>query len=178
MRLDHILQGIAEFGERPPLDEWAPALSGEMDLVIARDGRWVHEGRDIERPELVRLFARILRRESDGQYYLVTPVEKWRIQVEDTAFVVVDADYVDPCWWLTTNVGERVSLGNAARLTLTTTPMGEWVPEVGLPFGLSARLGRNVFYRLVELAEVKEADLGIHSEGVWQPLGRLEGESR
>tara|TARA_B100000678_G_scaffold87347_1_gene72628 strand:+ start:1241 stop:1831 length:591 start_codon:yes stop_codon:yes gene_type:complete len=195
MQLDHILNGIAELGERPPLSDWQPEPSGEMDLVIARDGRWIHEGSPIQRPELVRLFARILRREDDGHHYLVTPIEKWRISVEDTAFVVLEAeqadaqregqskdqpeDHVDKRWWLTTNVGERIALGHEYRLSLSTTPAGEEVPQVCLPYGVSARLGRNVFYRLVEQAEActERGELGLTSDGVWQPLGRLEGDA-
>ncbi|MBY5942005.1 DUF1285 domain-containing protein [Halomonas sp. DP5N14-9] len=195
MQLDHILNGIAELGERPPLSDWQPEPSGEMDLVIARDGRWIHEGSPIQRPELVRLFARILRREDDGHHYLVTPIEKWRISVEDTAFVVLEAeladeqregqskgqpeDHVDKRWWLTTNVGERIALGQEYRLSLSTTPAGEEVPQVCLPYGVSARLGRNVFYRLVEQAEARSdcGELGLTSDGVWQPLGRLEGDA-
>ncbi|MGQ7247003.1 DUF1285 domain-containing protein [Halomonas sp. V046] len=181
MQLDRILNGVAPLGDRPPVDQWAPELSGEMDLVIARDGRWIHEGSEITRAELVRLFARILRREDDGHYCLVTPIEKWRISVEDHPFVVVDAEPEGDAWALITNVGERVVLGHEHRLTVTETPAAEAVPEVNLRLGLAARLGRNVFYRLAEHGELAaEGDrqaLGLTSGGVWQPLGRIDGAS-
>lgn len=72
----------------PPVEHWDPPLSGDIDIRIARDGTWYHEGAAIERPALVRLFAGLLKREGD-EYFLVTPVEKWRIQVEDAPFVLV-----------------------------------------------------------------------------------------
>ena len=66
--------------DEPPLEQWRPALSGDIDIRIASDGSWYHEGEPIRRESIVRVFASILRREEDGEYYLVTPVEKWRIQ--------------------------------------------------------------------------------------------------
>ena len=64
--------------DQPPLDKWHPELSGDMDLRISRDGQWVHKGKPLGREAIVKLFSTILRREDDEQYYLVTPVEKWR----------------------------------------------------------------------------------------------------
>src|SRR5690606_29155449 len=66
----------------PPVDKWNPPLSGDLDMQIRRDGSWWYQGTPIERPALVRLFASILKREGDD-YFLVTPVEKWRIRVDD-----------------------------------------------------------------------------------------------
>ena len=68
-------------GKAPPVSEWSPQLSGDIDIVIDANGNWFHEGSKIQRAALVALFAKILRREHDGEYYLVTPVEKWRIRV-------------------------------------------------------------------------------------------------
>ncbi|ALM52180.1 DUF1285 domain-containing protein [Halomonas huangheensis] len=178
MQLERILSGIAPLAERPPIAQWAPELSGDMDLVIQRDGQWVHEGTAFSRYELVQLFARILRREADGDHYLVTPVEKWRIRVEDCAFLVVAAEFKGGAWILTTNVGEQVTLGAEHQLSVTPTPAGEWVPEVDLPHGVAARLGRNVFYQLAEQGEVRHQPdgnwLGLESDGHWQPLGRVD----
>ncbi|MFC2990646.1 DUF1285 domain-containing protein [Halomonas tibetensis] len=180
MNLDPLLAHIDPEGEIPPVDRWHPEHVGEMDLVIVTDGRWIHEGTPIARPRLVRLLSTILRREGDGRYALVSPVEKQFIRVEDHPFLVVDAD-LDPSgtWWLTTNVGDRLALGEACRLSLSETPAGETVPEVPVRFGLAARLGRNVYYRLVEAAERRALPgggeaLGLVSDGVWQPLGRLD----
>jgi len=182
MTLDPLLAQIEPHGEIPPVDRWHPAQRGEMDLTIAADGRWLHEGTAIARPRLVRLLSTILRREPDGDYWLVTPAEMQRIYVEDRPFLIVDAEPDAACdWWLTTNVGDRVRLDAACRLTLSETPAGETIPEVAVRFGLAARLGRNVYYRLVEQAETREdgegaLELGLTSGGVWQPLGRLHAD--
>lgn len=183
MPFDPLLVHIDAKGEIPPVDRWHPEHWGDMDLVIAADGRWIHEGRPILRPRLVRLLSTILRREADGGHALVTPVEGQRIRVEDRPFLIVDADLDERGrWWLTTNVGDRLALGETHRLVPSETPAGETVPEVAVRFGLGARLGRNVYYRLVEAAESRPLasggeELGILSDGVWQPLGRLDGEA-
>ncbi len=95
MPLDSLLDDIDASGGIPPVDRWAPEHAGEMDLLIAADGRWIHEGGVIARPRLVRLLSTILRREGDGSHWLVTPVEKQRVQVEDLAFIAVDAERDD-----------------------------------------------------------------------------------
>lgn len=180
MTLDPLLAHIDPEGEIPPLDAWHPERRGEMDLVIAADGRWIHEGVAIARTRLVRLLSTILRREADGDYYLVTPAEKQHIRVEDRPFLIVDAEPdAQGQWWLTTNVGDRLALDEHHRLALSETPDGECVPEVPVRFGLAARLGRNVYYRLVDQAESRELatggqELGLESVGVWHSLGRLE----
>lgn len=180
MNLDALLAHIDPEGEIPPVDRWHPDHQGEMDLVIVADGRWIHEGSPITRPRLVRLLSTLLRREADGHHVLVTPAEKLRIRVEDRPFLIVDAEpAAEGRWWLTTNVGDRVPLDEDHRLALSETPAGESVPEVPVRFGLVARLGRNVYYRLVEQAESREFDeggieLGLTSGGAWHPLGRLE----
>ena len=74
MRLDSLFRQLDARGV-PPLDQWDPAFCGDMDLLITAGGEWIHEGAPIRRPELVRLLASVLRRESDGDYYLVTPAE-------------------------------------------------------------------------------------------------------
>ena len=91
-KLEHLSQQL-EAGKsvsNPPLHLWQPELSGTIDIVIRRDGSWIHEGTQIKRFALVRIFASILRREEDGEYYLVTPVEKWRLRVECLPLVIVD----------------------------------------------------------------------------------------
>lgn len=180
MNLDALLAGIEPEGEIPPLERWHPERQGEMDLVIAADGRWIHEGVTITRARLVRLLSTLLWRDADDSYWLVTPVEKQRIRVEDRPFLIVDADLDERGdWHLTTNVGDRLTLDETHRLHLGATPNGEAVPEVPVRFGLSARLGRNVYYRLVEQAETRRIDaqameLGLTSAGIWHPLGRID----
>lgn len=90
--LETIERLLKDQAGRPPIEKWQPALSGEIDIQILADGRWVHEGGEIKRHELVKLFASILRCEADGHYYLVTPVEKWRLQVEDLPLLIVDME--------------------------------------------------------------------------------------
>lgn len=183
MDLEPLVARIDPEGEIPPLGDWHPEHAGEMDLVIAADGRWIHEGTVMSRPRLVRLLSTILRREADGRYALVTPVEKQLIHVEDCPFLVVDAEPdADGLWWLTTNMGDRLALDADHPFTLSQTPAGECVPEVPVRFGLAARLGRNVFYRLVEEAVPFTLDdgrdaLGLESGGVWHPLGLVDGET-
>ena len=184
MNLDPLLNHIEPDGRLPPVECWQPSDAGEMDLEIAADGRWYHEGSEMTRPRLVRLLSTLLRREDDGHYYLVTPVEKLRIRVVDRPFVVIDAEHdeAEGCWWLTTHVGDRVRLDETHRLQLSAMPEGGLVPEVPVRFGLCARLGRNVFYRLVEHGEQRQArngvtELGLTSAGVWHPLGELSDEA-
>ncbi len=180
MQLDPLLAQIDPEGEIPPVDRWHPDHLADMDLIIVADGRWIHAGTPIARPRLVRLLSTVLRREPDGDYVLVTPAERQRIRVEDRPFLVVDAERDETgCWWLTTNVGDRLALDETHRLELSETPDGATIPEVAVRFGLAARLGRNVYYRLVEQAETRELgggdiELGLTSRGIWQPLGRLD----
>lgn len=140
--------------EGPPLQLWDPPLSGDIDIVIRRDGSWWHEGRPIEREALVRLFASILRREDDGEYYLVTPVEKWRVQVEAHALQVVDVAQVvrDGTGYLeaTLNTGTTVVIGEEC--PLFADPGAGGAAGIRLRHGLSALLSRPAWYRLVELA--------------------------
>ena len=98
----------------PPVERWNPAYRGELDLVIRRDGVWVHEGTPIGRAPLVRLFSTVLKREGD-RYFLVTPAEKLGIRVEDVPFlaVLMRKGGVDAEQRLvfTTNVGDEVAAG-------------------------------------------------------------------
>ena len=97
-------------GEAPaknlPVNQWHPPFCGDIDMRIAHDGVWFYNGTPIERPAMVRLFARILRREDD-RYYLVTPVEKVGITVEDVPFIAVGMDALN----FSTNVGDMVAAG-------------------------------------------------------------------
>ncbi|SHF53826.1 hypothetical protein SAMN02745148_02905 [Modicisalibacter ilicicola DSM 19980] len=185
MALEPLLSHVEPGGKIPPVDQWNPEHSGDMDLVIRSDGTWIHEGAPIQRPRLLRLLSTLLRREADGAYCLVTPVEKMHIRVEDRPFLIVDAEPEQSgevtLWHLTTNMGDRLDLGHEHRLVVSQTPEGEPVPEVSVRFGLGARFNRNVYYRLVELAEHRQVrdqtELGLVSQGVWQPLGVLDAGS-
>ncbi len=164
----------------PPLHLWHPEFSGDIDIRIERDGSWWHEGERIRRASLVRLFASILRREADGDYYLVTPVEKWRIQVEGFPLQVVDFDVAENdtagrIITVITNTGQRYLLGRDYPLFLPESnpslDVGE-VPAVGLDHGLAASFSRPAWYRLVEAAEQRDGNTGVESDGLFFPIAR------
>jgi hypothetical protein len=159
----------------PPVHLWNPAHCGEIDIVIKRNGLWFHEGTPIGREALVRLFSTVLRKDADG-IYLVTPVEKMRITVEDAPFVAVRVDREGDALRFLTNVGDVVDAGpdNAIRVAMDPAT-GEPQPYLHVRRGLEALIARPVFYELVELAEEHETpkgpQLGVTSNGAWFPLG-------
>jgi hypothetical protein len=162
----------------PPLERWNPKHCGEIDIRIARDGTWFHDGRPIARRELVRLFSTILRKESDG-YYLVTPVEKMRITVEDAPFLAVLLDVRgsgrDQQLVFTTNVGDETIAGRENPIRVDANGSTEPAPYIHVRHGLDARISRNVYYQLADLAlsaEHAQADTpGVWSCGIFFPLG-------
>ena len=144
-------------GDGPlPVERWHPAHCGSMDLVIRADGSWWHEGVRMARPQLVRLFSRILRKDEDG-YVLVTPAEKISIEVEDVPFLAVDYDIVDRAWHFRTNVGDMVRLDAEHPISLRTSPaLGQRAPYVLVRGGLEARLDRPVYYRMAQELDLDE----------------------
>lgn len=178
MQLDRLLDHCDGAAEIPPLDQWHPPLLGDLPVLIASDGQWLHEGRPFTRPSLVRLLASLLRQDPEGTC-LVTPDERWRIKVADCPFVIIDARQYADDWWLTTHYGDQLRLDNTHCLEVTITPDGEQVPQVPVRFGLTGRLNRNVYYQLVEAADTCEDDDGHHTVGLWsaghwQVLGTLD----
>lgn len=165
-----------EFRGHPPVEKWNPDFCGDMDLVIRRDGGWVHEGTEIHRQPLVKLFASILRRERDD-YFLVTPVEKWRIRVEDVPFianqVARSGEGGEEPLLFTTNTGDVVPLDSDCDWQLR--PFGEAaqpVPYLQVRDRLYARVSREVFYQLVEWAEDRDRELWLRSGSESFLLGR------
>jgi hypothetical protein len=167
----------------PPVDHWDPPFSGDIDIEIARDGVWRHDGDPIQREALVRLFASILRRDDDRHYYLVTPVEKWRIRVNDAPFVAVRVDASGSghaqILTFTTNLGDTVIAGPAHPLTVVyQVPGGEPSPYIHIRGQLLALLSRAVFIELAELGEEHRTtagcEYGVWSQGEWFSLGRLD----
>lgn len=143
-------------GRRPaPLHLWNPEYCGEIDMAIGRDGTWYHEGTPIRRQELMRLFAGILRRESDGEYYLVTPVEKCRVAVALHPLIVIDVTPLTgaelPTLALTLNSGGTVLLD--AEHPLALEPRAEGAAYVSLENGLSALFSRAAWIRFVDMAD-------------------------
>lgn len=140
--------------ESPPLHLWHPPLSGTIPIRITAEGHWLHEGGKITRESLVKLFASILRRENDGEYYLVTPAEKWRIEVELHPLIVTDVESREEggreLLELTLNTGKKVLLGQNHPLFLEPRVGG--IAAVRLDHGLAALFSRAAWYRLVESA--------------------------
>ena len=136
----------------PPIERWSPAFCGDLDMEIRADGTWWHEGTAIKRPELVKLFASILRRESDGHYYLITPVEKVRIRVALHPLIVIDAEPLQgsnpEILILTLNTGGQIPLD--ANHSLAVEPSAGGASFLSLDRGLTALFSRPAWYRLVD----------------------------
>ncbi len=159
----------------PPVDKWNPAQCGEIGMEILADGTWKHEGTPIARESLVRLFASILRKDADGGTYLVTPVEKIRVRVEDAPFTAVRADRVrsgrEQTILFTTNVGDVIALDGDHPLRVAYAD-GRPRPYVLVRGRLEARVLRAPFYELAEWGELRDDRWGVWSGGVWWELER------
>lgn len=154
------------------------------DIRIARDGTWYHEGDPIRRIELAKLFSTVLRRDEAGDYWLITPVERGRIAVEDVPFVAVemtvDGEGEEQVLSFRTNLDHWVEAGPDHPIRVVEDPeTGEPTPYIGIRDRLEARILRPVFYDMVERSETVEragaAEVGIWSRKVFFALGRLPG---
>lgn len=155
----------------PPVHLWNPAHCGDIDIVIRADGVWMHEGSPIGRAEMVRLFSTILRKDPDG-YHLVTPVEKMRIQVEDLPFRAVSVREEGGTLVFKTDQGDEALAGAEHALVVDTDKeTGEPAPRIHVRGDLWARIGRSVFYELVERAEEIDGALAVRSGGKVFALG-------
>lgn len=153
----------------------------DFDIRIARDGTWYYRDSPIRRERLVRLFATVLQRDAEGGYWLVTPGERGRVEVEDAPFLAVelDAESAPGTLCFRTNLDYWVTADAAHPIRVEETPeTGEPAPYIHVRDGLEARIVRSVFYELAELAEAREIDgapvLGVESAGTFFPLGRPE----
>ena len=159
----------------PPVDKWNPAQCGEIGMEILADGTWRHEGTPIARESLVRLFASILRKDADGETYLITPVEKIRVHVADAPFTAIRADRAgegaDQTIVFTTNVGDVVPLDADHPLRLTHAAAGEPRPYILVRGRLEARILRAPFYDLAQWSETRDGSWGVWSGGSWWKLG-------
>ena len=156
-----------------PTHLWNPSFCGEMDLVIRKDGVWVHEGSPIKRKELVDLFASILCIKDDGHYYLISPQEKIKIKVDQYPFIVTEMKVVGnnrkQTIFFTTNVGEQFEVKERNPITIELDNP-ECVPFVHIRNGLNAGICRSVYYRLADLIVSKDAELGFWSAGSFQTI--------
>jgi uncharacterized protein len=169
MTAGDFFSGIPATAGPLPVEHWHPAHCGDSRMRIARDGTWFHDGTPIGRKELVRLFARLLRKDEDG-FVLVTPAEKLSIAVEDAPFqaVLLEAEGSGEQQRLAfiTNEGDRLVLDTAAGWRV-----GDGVPYVEVRRGLEARISRAVYYQLAELAVLQGGVLGVWSAGLFHVLG-------
>jgi hypothetical protein len=174
-------------GQSRPRARPAPVECGVLPFLIRRDGSWLYRGSPIGRKELVCLFASVLRREADGAYYLETPAERGRIEVEDVPFVAVELDWTgdgrQQVLSFRTNVDQVITAGpdhpiRVAHDLLTCEPTPYILARAGAgPHGIEARINRAVYYELVALG-VREwvgcrRMLGVWSCGRFFPLGEL-----
>lgn len=169
-------QAAAErHGGLPPVERWNPAFCGDSQIAIGRDGTWFHQGDPIRRPQLVRLFATLLRKDDEG-FMLVTPAEKLSVTVEDAPFVAVGMEvregYEEQMLSFTTNVGDVVTAGEDHGLRFAPDPRsGAPIPYLHVRRGLEARLARPVYYQLIERAVTRGGELGVWSGGRFFVLG-------
>jgi uncharacterized protein len=165
----------------PPVDQWNPPYCGPIDMRIARDGTWYYLGSPIGRAAMVKLFSTVLRRDADGGYYLVTPVEKLGIQVDDAPFVAVEVLSEgagrERSLGFRLNTDDHVLAGADHRIRVDIDPeTQEPSPYIHVRGRLEALINRPVFYELVELAYQESGAmsdvLGLWSQGIFFELGR------
>jgi len=158
-------------------------LHGNLDIRIDANGGWHYNDSPIARPEMVRLFASMLKLDSDGRHWLVTPTEMGRISVDDAPFVVVDlcatGEGDEQVLCLSTNVDDVVCVAEDTPITMKPSPAtGQVTPYVAIGDGLEARISRAVYYQLVELGVTMDMDgsqvFGVWSSGAFFVLGSLE----
>ncbi|RZU45349.1 hypothetical protein EV700_2168 [Fluviicoccus keumensis] len=159
----------------PPVHLWNPPFCGDLPMQVKANGQWFYQGTPISRMPLVKLFSSILRREDDDAYYLLTPVEKVRITVDDAPFFagVVDRLVEEgvPYLRFTTLTGDAVVADADHPLRVEYDETGEPRPYIRVRDRLDALIGRNVFYQLVDCAELREVDgktgYAVESAGQW-----------
>jgi uncharacterized protein len=166
----------------PPVERWNPPFCGDLDMRIAADGTWFYLKTPIGRPALVKLFASVLKREGD-KYFLVTPVEKCGIQVDDAPFLAVELSIEDSragrVLNFRTNVDDWVQCGPSHALRFEPqTATGGLKPYLHVRRDLWAKVTRTLFFDLVQLGEERDVDgkamFGVTSMGVFFAMARAE----
>lgn len=175
MSLERLSEQL-ESTQHAPTEQWDPPYCGEIPLCIRANGDWEYQGSKINRLRLVKLFASVLTCEQteDGgkQYFLVTPVEKVKIKVEDAPFLIVDWHAVETdsqsAIQVVTNIDERYILSERTPLVIDHD-----VPYVSLPRGMTAKVHRNVYYQWAQMADITaEQQFLIYSAGQSFTLGQ------
>lgn len=166
----------------PPVHKWHPTNCGELPMQIKSNGEWWYQGTPILRPALVKLFSTILRHDDDGHFYLVTPVEKVKIIVDDAPFVAVLVDKFEEggveYLRFKTLTEDLVVVDEQHPLWVNYDASGEPRPYIHVRDRLDALVARNVFYQLVEWASIQEIDgkscYAVQSAGQWFVIGPVE----
>ncbi|HLG82314.1 MAG TPA: DUF1285 domain-containing protein [Bradyrhizobium sp.] len=165
----------------PPVHLWNPPFCGDLDMRIASDGTWYYMGTPIGRPALVRLFSTILKREGE-KYFLVTPVEKVGIRVDDAPFLAVEMQTGTSgskrLLRFRTNVDDWVDCDSTHRLRFETSRDGGLTPYLHVRADLWAKVTRALYYDLVELGEERMVDdrpmFGVESAGEFFAMADAE----
>jgi uncharacterized protein len=157
MDLQSLVNQIDDLSSEPPFDKWDPPFCGDIDMQIKKDGRWFYMGSPIGRIKLVKLFASVLMLDPEtNEYFLKTPAEKVRIQVEDVPFVItqwsMEETFDGSAIVVTTNLEQQVVLSNKHPLYIDEQASESDAPNlyVEVKRGLKARIHRNVFYQWLE----------------------------
>lgn len=166
-----IAAAIEERGDAPPVNRWNPDHCGDSEMEILADGTWLHKGRPITRPAMVRLFSTVLRREEDGSHVLVTPVEKLSIEVERTAFratqMTMEGEGEDRVIAFTLDSGDAVIAGPDHPISIVEADEGP-SPRIAVRHGLEAEIARPLYYELAEAAIAEGHEpVGLWSNGVF-----------
>jgi uncharacterized protein len=170
------LRHVSVDGQKlPPVHLWNPPFCGDIDMRIAGDGTWYYMNSPIGRKPLYTLFSRVLCKDDDGKYYLVTPVEKCRIRVDDAPFVAirmtVESEGVDQRIHFETNVDDHVCVSADNPLRFEDEAVtGGLKPYVLMRSNLEALVARSLFYDLVALGVEKDGWFGVWSSGVFFPM--------
>ena len=172
----------AAAGEKlPPVNAWQPAVQKDMGLRISRDGAWHYLGSPIARPSLVRLLSRVMKREGE-EFFLVSPAEKLRIEVEDAPFLAVELECAGESQSqrlvFRTNVDDAVIAGKAHPIWVNEDPLsGAPAPYIEVRDGLWALINRSVYYELAERvipSPNRPGQWGVFSEGCFFELGSVD----
>lgn len=169
---ENLLSGLSKIPNAnriPPVEKWNPPYCGELDIHISRNGLWNYLGTPIGRPALVRLFSSILWREGE-EYFLVTPVEKVKIRVDDVPLFAIDFSLEDDGLHFMTSTDDHVLASKDNPIVLRFDESGEPSPYILIRRNLWALIDRKSFYRLIDLGEIIGEDFGVQSGGEFFPF--------
>lgn len=147
----------------PPVSQWSPENSGDSEMRIAADGRWYHQGGEIRRPAMVRAFSSLLMCDDDGQHWLVTPVQKLSIEVEDAAFIAIDMTERSGVLTFRLNTDDIVVAGPDHPIRAEGDPDTPAL-YLAVRHGTRARLNRSTYAQLAEIALAGES-MSVTSQG-------------